>query len=347
MYVPMHSIPNLALGKVANRSAIRVFFPRMYRAFDTRKIPSQDLEAIYDRCLHPIITRMMPLLATHWPPTYQVALEQSRDRAGQLHLGSLDIPAHLLPDFARSYLDAVQNLRPYFRDAYFGHELRGWKAATAHNIGPDSDEENVDANNAATYERVQALNDLLNVLDMPSINQEQWLVDIGVEFGAAGQIVTWRTSGHEALIRYLLPGLENAGRVMARSKRYYVDNQMHLKDIAGFRWTPGSHSDTVHYVQAYTTEKAISYQLHQGIFALRKPTELLNERPRRKLLDDLNRQSDIFHTCTGDNEQPRAQEGCARLEVRVPLSHIGQILTNFPRHLLNATMVQIPARYWW
>lgn len=342
----MHSIPNLALGKVANRSAIRVFFPRMYRTFDTRKIPSDDLADIYDLCLLPIIMRMLPNLATHWPPTYRVALEQSRDRGGQLHLGSLDIPAHVLEDFARAYLESVQNLRPYFRDAYYGHELRGWKGVTAHNMGPDGGDQN-DANNAATHERVHALQDLLNVLDMDSVNEEQWLVDIGVEFGTPGHVVTWRTSGHDTLIQYLMPDLGHARAAMARSKRFYVDNQMHLKDIAGFRWTPGSHSDIIHYVQAYTTEKAISYQLHQGIFALRKPVELLNEGPRRKLLDDLNRQSDILHTCTGDNERPRPQEGCARLEVRVPLSQANQVLTTFPRRLLNATMVQIPGRYWW
>lgn len=77
----------------------------------------------------------MPNQATHWPPSYHVALQTGRDHAGRLHLGSLDIPAYLLDDFARLYLHRVQELQPYFRKAYYGHELRGWQAATVHNLG--------------------------------------------------------------------------------------------------------------------------------------------------------------------------------------------------------------------
>ncbi|KAH0826430.1 hypothetical protein J3R83DRAFT_5408 [Lanmaoa asiatica] len=281
IHVPMHTIPNLPLGKVANCSSVCIFFPRMYGAFDSKKISQPDLELIYNRALRPIIRRIMPNQATHWPPTYDAAMRISRDHAGRLHLGSLNIPAHLLSDFATSCLESIQALRPYFRDAYFGHELRGWKAATVHNLDPDAPDA-PDAQNQQgpqhpqpAYERVNALHDLTRVLDMNAINQDQWLVDIGVEFGIPGKVVTWRSSGHHALVRYLLPDVQNPAAILGRSKKYYVDNQMHLKDLAGFRWTPGSHSDILHYVQAYTTEKAISYQLHQGIFRLRKPSELL------------------------------------------------------------------------
>ncbi|KAG9308264.1 hypothetical protein JVU11DRAFT_12151 [Chiua virens] len=355
--VPMHSIPNLALGKVANRSVIRVFFPRMYRAFDSNKISRPDIELIYGRCLRPIIRRLIPNQATHWPPTYNAAVETSRDRAGRFHIGSLDIPAHLLPEFSAAYLESIQTLRPYFQDAYFGHELRGWKGATVHNLDPDADEDQPDEDQPdeaegdfnAIHERVNALNDLTRVLDMDAINQDQWLIDIGIEFGVPDQVVTWRSLGHESLVHYLIPELEHPARALGRSKKYYIDNQMHLKDLAGFRWTPGSHSDTIHYVQAYTTEKAISYQLHQGIFSLRKPSELLTHRVRTKLIKDLQEQSQIIYTCTGDddNEDSVPQEGCARLEVRVLLSQADQILRRFPRNLLNLTMVQIPAPHWW
>lgn len=347
----MHSIPNVAFGKVANRSSVRVFFPRMYQRAESKKIPTRDLESIYDQCLRPLILRLMPNQATHWPRDYTSAVETSRDRGGRLHFSSLDIPSHLLDEFSHLYLERIQTLRPYFRDAYFGHELRGWKAATVHNLEGDGEEDRQDGQHNPIYERVNALEDLTRVLDMQSINQEQWLVDVGLEFGIPGKVVTWQTRGHQALIRFLLPELDNVMEVLADKRHFFVDNQMHLKDVAGFRWTPHGRSDTIHYIQAYTTEKAVSYQLHQGIFSQRKPLELLTDRVCQKLKRDLEQQGDILYACTGDaerrGERSRPQEGCARLEVRVSLVHAQEVLTGFPRRLVNQTMVQIPAKDWW
>ena len=347
----MHKIPNLPLGKVANRSVIRIFFPRMYHLFDSNKIPSSDIELIYNRCLLPVIRQLMPNQATHWPVNYNVALETSRDIVGRLHLGTVDVPAHLLADFARLYLDMLAPLRPYFRDAYFAHELRGWKAATVHNIvRQNPQQQNGGPEDDLQYERIHALNDLTRVLHMPSIQLDQWLIDVGIKFGIPGKIVTWRSVGHSALVQYLFPNLDNVQRALDRSKTFYVDNQMHLKDIAGFRWTPKNNTDMISYAQAYTTEKSVSYQLHQGIFRIRKPSELLAQHTITRLIDDLDKQSAILFTCTGDDDDhPEAspQEGCARLEIRVPLANANRVLISFPQHLHNQTLIQIPARHWW
>lgn len=350
----MHSIPNIALGKVANRSVVRVFFPRLYSALQSRKIPTASLELIYNRCLLPTIRNLMRNQATHWPPNYQTALDTGRDHAGRLHFRSLDVPAHLMGDFSRLYLRALEDLGDNFKDAYFGHELRGWKAATVHNLNfnpadEDGRLENDPAAPSPAHERVVALEDLTRVLDMEAVNRNQWLIDIGLEFGVPGKVVTWRALGHEALIHFLLPDLDNPGTVISRSKTFYVDPQMHLQDIAGFRWSPGSRSNVFKYIQAYTTEKEISYQLHTGIFSRRKASELLSRRQSAKLTADVEQQSQIIHTCTGDdpeaNQMP--QEGCARLEVRVSLADVDDVLTHFPPDLLNQTMVQIKARNWW
>lgn len=342
----MHKIPNLPLGKVANRSVVRIFFPRMYHRFDSSKIPSPDIELIYNSSLRPIIQQLMPNQASHWPYSYQVALETSRDSSGRLHLGSLDIPAHLLPDFASSLLRSIQQLRPYFQDAYFGHELRGWKGATAHN---PSNPNNLPEDDL--HERVSALDDLTRVLDMPAINSDQWLIDVGLEFGVPHHVVTWRSTGHSALLQHLCPGIRNLDHVLERSKAYFIDHQMHLKDFAGFRWTPSQNAPSIHYMQAYTTEKSVSYQLHDGIFQHRKPSELLSSHTCGRLLHDLDKQSHILFSCTGDDDPNRQQtgpqEGCARLEIRVRLSDANNFLTDFRQDLIGQTMVQVSARYWW
>ena len=345
--VPMHKIPNIPLGKVANRSVVRVFFPRMYHRFNSNKIPAVDMDLIYNRCLLPTIRHLMPNQATHWPADYAIALETSRDIVGHLHLGTVDISPHLLVDFASQYLETLQALRPYFREAYFGHELRGWKAATVHNI-EDQNQPNQEQDPA--YERVQALGDLTRILHMPSIQPDQWLIDIGLEFGIPGRVVTWRSIGHAALIKHLIPTLRNAEQVAANRNIFFIDNQMHLKDIAGFRWSPGNRSNTISYIQAYTTEKTVAYQLHEGIFRPRKPMELLSGRTIVKLIDDLDAQSGILFGCTGDNPNhpdARPQEGCARLEIRVPLANANDILRSYPHELIDQTLIQIPARHWW
>ncbi|KAI6009140.1 hypothetical protein EDC04DRAFT_2610733 [Pisolithus marmoratus] len=229
--------------------------------FDSPQIPQLDLELIYNCCLCPIVQRLMPNQATHWPPSYNANLQTSCDHAGRFHFSSFDIPTYLLHEFAEMYLDSIQQLCPYFRDAYFGHELRGWKAATVHNLDEDVDGGNQHEDNAA-YECVNALDDLTRVLHMPSINPDQWLIDVGLEFGNHGHVVTWQKNGHAVLIQHLLPDHDNPTTAMECSRQYYIDYHMHLKDIAGFRWTPGRHSDVIKYVQAYMTEKAVSYQLH-------------------------------------------------------------------------------------
>ncbi|KAI6013916.1 hypothetical protein EDC04DRAFT_2870718 [Pisolithus marmoratus] len=302
----------------------------MYYRFDSPQIPQADLEMTYNYCLHPIVT--------HWPPNH--------DSGGHFHLGSFDIPAHLLQDFVHMYLDAITQLCPYFQDAFFGHELHGWKATTVHNL--DEDGSNDDENNPP-YEHVNALQDLTCVLHMPLINPEQWLVDVGLKFSSHGQIIRWQKNGHVVLICYLFPDLDSPAAVLQCSQKYYVDYHMHLKDIAGFCWMPGRNSDILKYVQAYTTEKAISYQLHDGIFCPHKPSELLTDQLLKCLLDDLDQQGMFIFTCTGNGDtwDYQLQSGCAHVEVRVPLNHATNVLTRIPQHLINNTMAQISAPHWW
>ena len=80
-------------------------------------------------------------------------------------------------------------------------------------------------------------------------------------------VVTWHALSHEVLVGSLLPNLNNPGRGVFHSKKYNVNHQMHLKNSARFHWPSGTHSELFHYIQSYTTEKTISYQLHVRIFS--------------------------------------------------------------------------------
>ncbi|KAF8836308.1 hypothetical protein BDN67DRAFT_886630, partial [Paxillus ammoniavirescens] len=204
--VPLHTIPNFVFGKVSMRAIVRVFLPHMYGR-ESRGVPSPDLALIYDSCLHPLAREMLLNMSTHWPASYDSALVLYRDNKGCIHLKSLNIPHHRLKELGRKYLERLARLRPYFRDAYFIHKLHGWKGATTHNSEHLPD-------------KVGVLADLTQVLDMTRVVEEEWQVDMALEVGHPGQVVTWKTSGHRALLASCLPSLRDgeAERIMQGSR---------------------------------------------------------------------------------------------------------------------------------
>ncbi|KAI6115495.1 hypothetical protein EDD16DRAFT_1708646 [Pisolithus croceorrhizus] len=58
--VPLHKVPNFALGKVAQRSVTHVFFPRKYIQDAQATITQNEFEVIYDECLRPAIEELLP-----------------------------------------------------------------------------------------------------------------------------------------------------------------------------------------------------------------------------------------------------------------------------------------------
>ncbi|KAI5988910.1 hypothetical protein EDC04DRAFT_2588578 [Pisolithus marmoratus] len=334
----MCTIPNFAFGKVANRSVIQVFFPHMVGQYETRAIPVRDLEVIYDRCLRPLVCKHMQNMASHWPPSYSAAISLYCDKRGLIHEGSLDVPAHILDIFGQEYLQSLAALRPYFRDAYFVHEFRGWKASSVHDPGDALD-------------RQLALDKFTDVLCMDKVDVQHWYIDVGLEFGHDNHVVTWRATSHETLLAHCLPSVDqdDIDSIVNRTT-FHVDHMMHLKDLTGFRYAPGikGRTDGVHYVQAYTTEKTTSYQLHEGLFTPLDPNSLLTTDNLKDLLGKVEEMSKIIFDCTADGDEFRkAQEGCACLEVRVAFSKALTALTTIPHNILHYCIVPLHAKSWW
>lgn len=332
----MDKITNFAFGKVANRSVVRVFLPRMCSLHETRAIPAQDLELIYNECLRPLVRRFMPNMYTHWPVSYASAMTLYHDQMGRIHEGSLDVPSELLLHFGTAYLDRLSTLKPYFSDAYFVHEFHGWKGATVHDAFNQEDMK-------AAFHKIS------DVLDMTLIDQSQWHVDIGLEFGTHDHVVTWSNAGHYTLLSHCLPSLPLNQVEGLIHRKAEIDHMMHLQDLTGFRCTPGAkgRNDSVSYVQAYTTEKAMTYQLHTGLFSALEPRSMLSKTNLKDLLGKIEGMSAVLYDCTADGEEhDRTQEGSARVEIRVQLS---KALTSFiqsPQKVLDDCLVAIPAKYW-
>ncbi|KAI5990556.1 hypothetical protein F5J12DRAFT_727576, partial [Pisolithus orientalis] len=176
-----------------------------------------------------------------------------------------------------------------FQDAYYVHEFRGWKGATVHDPLDAQDQD-------------LALQKFIDVLHMERIDPDSWYID--------------HATGHETVLNHCLPSLDQEviNPIVIKSP-FHVDHMMHLKELAGFQYAPGrkGHDDEVHYIQAYATEKTMSYQLHPGLFTPLDLMSLFITDNLETLIKKTEEMSKILFNCTG-GEAGHAQEGCARLK---------------------------------
>ena len=280
---------------------------------------------------------IMSSQASHWPVSYDAAFQQAKDRRGKLHLGTVAVPARLLVAFCtafRTRLNQVDN----FKDSFFCHELRGLKGGTAH-------EEDDEGRNPE-----DAFNTFFDNIDMARIDEGNWMVDVGLEIHDPIRVVNWSKSAHTSMLEYLLPSLnsDQVDSLQNRSPAFHLDNVAHLDDFAGFRCEPPKRArdaDGVEYINVYTTDKCPTYQLHSGIWRRRSCKDLL-PKDLDKLLVDLGNMSKTYKACSGSGTH-RAQEGCARLEIRVPLQKAEEALRNVPRETLHGWTYSVPANLWW
>ena len=277
--------------------------------------------------------QVIPSQASHWPVNYHSALNQARDTTGHLHFSSIAVPPISLADFCNA-LRTRLHACPGFEKAYFGHELRGLKGGTAHEDEGMHPEE--------------AFNTFFEHIDTDRINEADWLIDVGLEIYDPESIVQWSRHSHPAILKYLMPSMTDVelGRLRRRNT-FHLDNISQLDDFAGFRCEPGpaGKRHNITYINVYTTDKCPTYQLHTSIWRRQKCKDVF---PRKidKLIKDLQTMSTTYKSCAGTAGQP-AQEGCARLEIRVRLSHAREALRHAPRDTIAGWTYSVPPVVWW
>lgn len=286
----MFKIPNFPFGKVATCSVIHVFFLHMYCRNESPKVPSSDMELTYNKCLCSFILKHMLTMATHWPVSYSAALTLYHDIRSHIHPRSLNIPTHILDDFAHDYLNRLAELKPYFHDAYFVHKVHGWKSAMIHNPF-----------NAA--DRKAAFLEFTHDLCTDQMDDDNWFIDTALEIGVAKHIVTWWTNGHKSLLQHCLPSEDNqAIEGLMNKQLFYQDRMMHLLDLSRFHCKTGlqGQKDEVKFIQAYMTEKKMAYQLHEGLFTEKSAHDLFSTAKLEMLVGDIKQISTILYDCTVD-----------------------------------------------
>ena len=338
--VPLHKIPNVALGKTSTRHVTRMMFPRLYEEGSRElAIPSSTLARIYDECIRPAVQATCVSRLSHWPPSYGAALTNARDIRGQLHFGTVDLPSELLNRFVTTLKTKLSQI-PKLGDVYFMHEVRGTKGFTVHD--PKDQEE-----------RWNSLQRELGFLDFNKITLEDWYIDVGLEVYLPNHVLQWLTDAHPRLLQFGLPKQALADRnslirLSEDPRHFLTDLVAQLGEFAGFRCTPLTKglTDGVVYLNVYTTDKEPTYQLHNGSFRKHSPSELLQVTSGEKLIKDVNNTMGLFGQCMG-KEDRAPNEGCARFEVRVALSETPDALQTISNRLLLNSIVAIPVDLWW
>jgi hypothetical protein len=333
--VPLHTVPNVAIGSVARRHITRIAFPRMYATQPDKAVPSSALKYLFNDGIRKVVSELMPHRLTHWPANYDTALRQTQDHRGQIHHMSIDIAANNLPAFGQRLLERLSH-QPDMQDAYFIHELRGTKGGTDHDPSDD-------------FERSEAFEELMSHLDPELCQLDDWQIDVALEISMPDHVTHIAHSSHFRILKWLLPSAANAqlNRLM-QSDRFYVDQCASLDDLAGFRCELGNigRDDQISYINVYCTEKSVIYQLHNGgIFRRRTPTELFPN-SLGKLIKDVDDIGKAFHAASGSLDADGVP-GNARFEIRVPLRTALDRLRQFPELLAELSLIGIPINVWW
>jgi hypothetical protein len=324
------------LGKISRRHVTRVFFPCLYNQNESPALSQATLAGIYDLCVRPSVIAVNAIDQSHWPVSYAAARIQNRGRDGRFHYSSVDVAGVYLQEFGENLI-RIFDQHDDFKGAFFLHELRGTKGISLHDPSQE-------------WERRDSLDQLLNFLDVTSIRLDDWTIDVALEIRHAGRVIQWLTTAHRRILEFVLPSADDdkISAILNSKRQYKCDLSAQLQDLGGCRVTPGSRGrdDDVTYINVYTTDKSPTYQLHSGVFRRRQALELLPA-SIQKLIDNIAEMAEVFGQCAGNNADDNAQEGCARLEVRVPLRRANQVLLELPNDLVQASTLSFDTAIWW
>jgi hypothetical protein len=170
-----------------------------------------------------------------------------------------------------------------------------------------------------------------------------WFVDVGLEMSENHHAYLWRTDAHARIVEALvgLPAGTAARRASPTNWVYARDITAHLMDLSGFRLPLDGNLQGncgAQYIQVYTTDKALTYQLAQGHHSKRMSGMMgLKGNPPTFV-------SDLFEAF---NRAANAMDVVARVELRVPLRNAPRILLGVDDAFLRHNLVVIRRDIWW
>jgi hypothetical protein len=316
----------LGFATVDERTLIRILFPGLVAEGRNVHLNDEEKRSVYEDGILPSLREIAPENAANWAPLYAAAAWRAAGRGGP-QIGTHPFPGYSVPALGDLIIQKLQRAHQWASGMRFMIQIRGVKEAHKHN--PTA--------RMANFE-------LDRLLDNFDHENGQWFVDVGYEIAEPGFAYLWRTDAHSRIVEAVAGLDEGAARQQASPARrtYKRDINAHLVDISGFRMplsTPalrGQHQ--IHYIQAYTTDKALTYHLQDGRYSKTMTgTMALSGNPP----DFISSLYAAFSAAA------QAMDVIARLEVRVPLRHARDALMHVEHNFLEDNLIVIRRNTWW
>ncbi|KAG6871947.1 hypothetical protein C0995_014638, partial [Termitomyces sp. Mi166 len=345
--VDLHKIPNFEWGKFGPRHHLHVFFPGLWtpeRSKSRQPYQTNERERAiwYDLGLRPAILELLgENLAQEWPASYETEEIRARRVRGGHSWSTKIIPEDIVPRLAdkiRSHLTLYNNgldteEHEWASNFLILHTIRGTKGMTWHQPDPRSADE--------AFQRFLRSSRLTR--DVFTIGE--WYIDVAIEISSdEGACLQWLTSTHNLVVQQaLLIDDYNAARITdLGSSKYSRDMVSHLTAISGFRIAPGPAAEgffRVKYLQAYTTDKAIVYNVDSGHHAkfltVREAMDIEQPTPTISGLHTIYDRATMHN---GSN---------ARLELRVPFEFAAHALLEFDPAIIKRCLCIFSRKEWW
>ena len=327
-------IPHVVLGHASERrSTIRLMIPGLinWNNLRERSVPPKILGELYDDCVYPAaVEAVHPGEAGHWLSTYQAEMARARGPRGHLQSSGRLIPKDRVVQFGRKLLEHL-HAKPWGKEAYYFHELRGTRGATQHEWKDHS----------AKFKA------FLSLLNLGLIDKRLWWIDVGTEIQCPGYVLWWRQDGHEGIIQEALNiSKTTTSMIMKQKAVYHVDEACQLNDFAGFRMkVPGVHRQRsgVAYIQAYNTEKEAIYRVATDGNSVILPYKEVLLKPNFKIQSHTDRLANIWKSIR------RKADGHARLELRINLAMYdpSKVYVILDQTTIPHQVCQISRHIWW
>ncbi|KDN34640.1 hypothetical protein RSAG8_12265, partial [Rhizoctonia solani AG-8 WAC10335] len=282
----LHKVPNMRIFELEPRGTIRIHFPHEEAAEGGKVcLDEEHARQFYDKCLYPAAVATLPEdLVREWPPSYvdekfrgkkkkdKSDLNQEQ-RGGTTQQSGRDIHTAYLNDLlakARELVESEPELR-WAQHFFLGFEMRGMKNREV-SLHPPPEDVLVDADGMVDDEapRVKAVDAVLDYFDTSQFEKDCWFLDIATRVVVSDDVdepsaCTFASADmHAHLLNHFteLDWERCVEYTNAPGKRYQKDEVAQFNNIAGGRFTnPDGVHNGVHFVQIYTTDKSVTYNL--------------------------------------------------------------------------------------
>ncbi|KAG8926636.1 hypothetical protein FRC02_008777 [Tulasnella sp. 418] len=279
--VPIHHFKNCGFAKCGGDIRIRVIFPLMQDHTPGRKnavMTQADLKKWYF-FIQEAMRKVKKVDLRHWPESYEHGLETSRLSNGTLCIAPIEVHKDIIGSLIttiREVVDADYEYQLKFSGFLLYWEIQNKKGGSRAKI-------RVDGSDYLQILKEKIIPTAFSDVDVDCLVFRNVQADPAIEYSTEEWSLYWRREFHQLLLSHSTGvSLDVAGeRVSAFSSgaQYQCDLLCLMRDIAGMHFnTRGNATDNrVYYMQAYHTDKEVTYQSKAWNKQIPfKPSEVIN-----------------------------------------------------------------------